>query len=92
MREHARYLGGSKRPPLRPPTKPTREDIIFTALRSAVLKPRAREARKNAWISETTWRLVDEKVSARRDIAKYQVLIKRLGRAIKPSLLEDRKQ
>ena len=29
-------------------------------------KPLARERRKNGWISEETWRLVDEIVSARR--------------------------
>ena len=75
LREHAKYLGGSKRLPLRPPTKPTREDRIFAALWTAVLKPRAQEARKNAWILATTWRLVDKRVSARRDIAKDQALI-----------------
>ena len=36
-----------------------------------------------------TWRLVDERVSARRDIAKDQALICRLGCAIKASLQED---
>ena len=60
LREHVRYLGGSKHLPLRPLTAPEREDRIFTSLRRAVPKPLAREARKNAWISEATWRLVDE--------------------------------
>ena len=41
---------------------------------------------------ETTWRLVDERVSARRDIAKYQALIRRLGHAIRASLRTDRKR
>ena len=72
LKEHARYPGGRKRPPLRPPTEPTREDTIFAALRRDVLKRRAREARKNAWILATTWRLVDERVSMRQDLAKYQ--------------------
>ena len=75
LREHVRYLGGRKRLPLRPPTEPTREDRIFAALRRAILKLRAREARKNAWISAATWRLVHERVSVHRDIAKYQALI-----------------
>ena len=39
-----------------------------------------------------TWGLVDVRVSARRDIAKYQVLIWRLGCAIKESLREGREQ
>ena len=37
---------------------------------------------ENAWISEATWRLVNERVSALRDPAKDQALIWRLGRAI----------
>ena len=57
------------------------EDKIFAALRRDVPKPRAREARKNEWISAATWRLVDERVSALRDPAKDQTLIRRLGRA-----------
>ena len=89
LREHARCLRWRKRLPLCPPTEPTREDIIFAALRRAVPKPRAWEARKNAWISATTWRLVDERVSVCWYIAKTQALIWRLGRAIKASLKEE---
>ena len=92
LREHARYLGGRKRLPLRPPTAPTREDGIFTDLQRDVLKPLARKARKNAWILAATWRLVDERVSARLDISKDQALIWRLGRAIKARLWEDRQR
>ena len=92
LREHARYLGGSNRLPLRPSTEPTREDRIFAALQRAVPKPQAQEAWKNSWILATTWRLVDKRVSALRYIAKYQTLIRRLGRAIKASLREDRKR
>ena len=92
LREHARYLGGSKRLPLRPPTAPTREDGLFTALRRAVPKPLAKEAMKNAWILAATWILVDKRVSAFRDLAKDQALIRRLGRAIKASLRDDRRR
>ena len=92
LRENARYFGGSKRPPLRLSTEPTREERIFAALRRDVPKPQAQEARKNLWISATTWRLVDKRVSACWYIAKYQALIRRLGCAIKASLREDRKQ
>ena len=70
LKEHTQYLGGRKRLPLRPPTKPTREDKIFAALRRAVPKAQAREARRNEWISAATWRLVNERISARRDTAK----------------------
>ena len=48
LREHARYLGGRKRPPLRPLTAPTREDRIFAALMRAVPKLLARDAKNNA--------------------------------------------
>ena len=44
------------------------------------------------WISEATWRLVDERVSVRRDTAKDQSLIWRLGRAILEILKVDRRQ
>ena len=39
-----------------------------------------------------TWRLVDERVSARRDPAKGQAIKIRLGRAIKASLVADRRR
>ena len=53
---------------------------------------KAREARENAWISETMWKLVDEKFSARRDPARDQTLIRRLGHAINASLKGDRRR
>ena len=61
--EHARYIRGRRKMLIRPLTEPTREDGIFAALRRAVPKPNARDRHKNAWISEETWRLVDERVS-----------------------------
>ena len=87
--EHSRYLRGRKRAPLRPPIAPTREDGIFVDLQRAVPKPQARDARKNSWILEATWRLVDEGVSARQYPTKYQSLIQILGRAIAESLKDD---
>ena len=44
------------------------------------------------WISEAMWRLVDERVSARRDPAKDQALIWRLVCAIAASLKGDRRR
>ena len=76
---------------MKPLTEPTREDEVFMALRRAVPKARVREARKNEWISMETWRLVDKRVSARRDLEKRQAIKRRLGRIIKASLLEDRR-
>ena len=88
LREHARYLGGSKRLPLHPPTAPTREDGLCAALRRANPKPKPRKASKTVWISAATWGLVDERVSARRNTVKYQTHIHRLGRAINARLKE----
>ena len=92
LTEHKRYLGGRKKLPLRPPVEPTREDDAFAALRRAVPKARLREARRNEWILTETWSLVDERVSARRYPAKGQAIKRRLGRAIKASLAEDRRR
>ena len=92
LREHAKYLGGGKRLPLRSLTTLTREDRIFAALQRAVPKPQSHDARKNTWILETTWRLFDERVSAHQDPMKDQALIWRLGRAIAASLKVDRRQ
>ena len=46
---------------------------------------RVREARKNEWISTETRRLVNERVSERRDLAKGQAIKRGLGHAIKPA-------
>ena len=77
--------------PLRPPTEPTREDRIFAALRRAVPKPHTRDRHKNAWISEKTWRLIEERVSVRRETGVH-TRIWRLGRAVRASLQGDRKR
>ena len=79
LTEHRRYLGGRKRWPMRPPTKPTRVDKLFAALRRAFLKAQPRKARQNAWISEETWRFVNKRVSMRRYPRKGQALKRRLG-------------
>ena len=92
LREHSEYLGRRKRLPLRPLTTPTRGDGIFAALRRAVPNPQDEYVRENVWISESTWILVDKRVSARQDPAKYQSLIQRLSRAIAVSLKGDMKR
>ena len=82
LTEHKQYLGVQKKLPLKPPTETTREYEVFAALRRAVPKARVREARENEWILTGTWRLVDERVSARRDLAKGQAIRRRMGRTI----------
>ena len=92
LTEHKRYLGGRTRWPVRPPVKPTRADQLFVVLGRAVPKAQLREARRNAWISEETWRLVDKRVSARRYPRYRQAFKRQLVRAVKKSLAADRKQ
>ena len=75
--------------PLTPPKEPTREDTLFGDLRWDVPKPHLREEHRNAWISDETWKLVDERVSVRRE-PRAQTKMQRLGRAIKAILTGDR--
>ena len=92
LTEHKRYLGGRKWWPVRPPEKRTRADQLFAALRRAVPKVQPREARQNAWISEETWRLVNERVSARQDPRYGRAFKRKLGREGKASLAADQKR
>ena len=91
VREHLRYIAGRRRLPPTPPKWPTREDTLFGDLRRAVPKPQPREQHWNAWISEETWKLVDERVKVRRK-PRAQTEMRRLGRAIQASLKGDRRR
>ena len=91
MREHLRYIVGRRRLPLTPPKRPTREDTLFGDLRRAVPKPQPREQHRNVWISEETWKLVDERVTVRRK-PRAQTDMCRLGCAIQASLEGDRRR
>ena len=85
-REHIRYIAGRRRIPLTPPKRPMREDTLFGDLRRAVPKPHSQEQHRNAWISDETWKLVDERVTmSRKPWAKTEM--RRLGRAIQASLM-----
>ena len=90
-RDHIRYIAGRRRIPLTPPKRPTREDTPFGDLRRAVPKPHLQEQHRNAWISDETWNIVDERVTVRRE-PRAQTYMRRLGRAIKASLKGDRRR
>ena len=77
---------------MRPPSKPTRVDQLFAALRRAVPKAQPHEATQNTWIPEEMWRLVDERVSTRREPRKGQAFKRKLGRAVKASMAADQKR
>ena len=68
LREHRRYLGGRRRFPLKPPKggQATEADKVFAELKAAMPPPEPRSFRRNAWISDETWKLVDERVAIRR--------------------------
>ena len=80
--------------PLRSPARQTRmqADKIFAELKRAVPKTDKGVAHHNSWIFKAAWRLVDERVFARREPGRDQVRIIRLGRAIRAALKEDRKR
>ena len=73
--KHTEYLGRRTRLPLQPPINPTREDGLIVELWRAIPKPKVREARKNAWISEATWRLIGKRFSECQDPAQDQYIM-----------------
>ena len=48
-------------------------------------KPHERKKHRNAWISDETWRIADERVSARRG-TRVRARLRRLGQAVRASL------
>ena len=72
LREHTKYLRRCTWISLRALTTPMREGGIFAVLWRAIPKPKACKSRKNAWILEAAWRLVNTRVSASQDHVWYQ--------------------
>ena len=93
-RDHSYYLGRRIRPPLCTPGRQTRTQAenIFAELWRAVPKPEKWAARRNLWILAETRRIINKRVSARREPGRYQRGIRRLGRAIQATLKEDRRR
>ena len=87
-RDHIKYIAGRRRIALTPPKQPTREDTLFRDLRRAVPKPHSREQHRNAWVFDETWKLVDERVTVRRN-PRARTKMQRLDRAIQASLKGD---
>jgi len=93
VKHHRRYVRSRGTYPVRPPgpLERNRADGLLDDLREAAKKevPDKRETRNNSWISEPTWRLVDQKAAARRrgESATLRVLKKSVRRALR----KDRK-
>ena len=77
-RAHGMYIAGRRKIPLKPPRRPTREDELFGDLRRVVLKLQPREQHRNTWISEETWRIIDERVTMRRK-SRARTGLRKLG-------------
>ena len=77
--------------PILPPKDTTRGDELFGDIRRAVPKPHEQEKHRTVWISDKTWRLADERVSARRG-TRVRARLRRLGRAFRASLKGDRRR
>ena len=67
-------------------------DKIFAELMRAVPNPKKWAAHHNAWISEATWILLDERVSARQETGRDQARNRKLGWEIQAELKEDRQR
>ena len=73
------------------PAEAARElEDAFEALRATVEMPPPRERRENYWISDATWKLVDKRVTLRRQGQLGQVEGRRLRQQINQSLKRNR--
>ena len=94
LRERSIYLGRRMHLLLHPSGRQmrTRAENIFAELRRAVTKPDKQVAHHNSWILMEMWRLVNKRVSTRREPGQEQRRLRRLGRAIQAALKEDRRR
>ena len=83
QREHQRYLGRRTQHPLRPPTVPTREDVLFTDIRQSITKPHRMDRWRTPWISDETWIAMESRVALCRAPTYGQARTRTLGRRIK---------
>ena len=80
-----RGLGGASGSPYGPqPPQRGRTDYLQPYGGSS--EAQSQGSPENAWISAATWRIVNERVSARWKPTREQAIIRRLGRAINASL------
>ena len=94
-RDHGRYLRSRRRFPLRPPQwgPQTRADALFQSLTDAIPAPVPATKRAwQSWISDETWRMVDERSALRRRPNHDRAEARRLDRRIQQALRADRKR
>ena len=86
------YRRNCQRFPLTLPRNGPRMELesLFEELQSDCEAPPVRDRPANAWISQSTWHLVDPRASMRKRGALSQQYSRILGRCIRKSLKEDR--
>ena len=95
LRRNKSYLRGRQRFPLRAPKwgPQTRADALLQALNEAIPKPtRAERRARREWISEETWRLVDERSALRKVIGHDHAKARWLDRRVQQAFKADRKR
>jgi hypothetical protein len=91
--EHWEYLRKRKKFPLSVPRGQGNEaDRLLKKLNRAQRQAVDRDRRRKSWVSEETWRLVDQRALGRRTGALSGDSLKVLNSAIRRSLAADRKQ
>ena len=93
-RSNKGYLGSRKRFPLRTPKwgPKTKVNALFQKLKDAAEPPEHRKRKDRMWVSEATWKLVDERAELRRDPSHDRAYARRLTRRIRQSFKDDRKR
>ena len=94
VQRHKAYLKARKRFPLPPVKQPlTLADSLLLELKKFVPKPTRDEKRKyRPWVSPETWRLVDERITLRRNGAGTQQALRVLTRKVKSAFKADRQR
>jgi Reverse transcriptase (RNA-dependent DNA polymerase) len=93
-RQHLAYHKARKRFPLQPPKggPMTRADVLFQALKLNITPPtRAERRARRAWISATTWNLVDQRSAMQKVVNNDRAEVRRLSRRIHQAFRIDRR-
>ena len=91
-KEHQNYLEERILFLLWPPTSTKmQEDTLFYDVQDAIMKPTVRDNRRDMWILEDMWTLVNIITALRRDPTRDQSKVIHLGLQVKTSLHANRK-
>jgi hypothetical protein len=90
-RHHRRYISRRMRYPIRAlkPEEKNEADEILEELRDHATKREETDGRATSWISDSTWRLIDQRTDAKKK--GQSILIRQLKGQVKRALNGDRK-